>query len=235
MVPGLISAATDLAGDLVRNIKGIRVSQDLFDDLAEEPADVAVAIAAEAATRIPSAASLITRPFDYGTVITYPFMRENWHQTRFSDGLGYGVWYGSLQMATTVFETVFHWHRFVTDSFPAEDRVVRSERRVFAVRGDAILIDLRGKESAFPGLVSRADYRFTHDLGRYLERKEQRGLLVRSARCDGINAAIFRASALSSPRDLCALTYAMNPTEDRVVVERTPGRAWLRIAPSALY
>jgi hypothetical protein len=231
----LISAATDFHGDLVRNIKGIRVSQDLFDDLADDQADLRAAVAAEATTRIPTASGLISRPFDYGTVITYPFVPENWQETRFSDGLTYGVWYGSLGLATTVYETVYHWHRFVTDSFPAENRTIRGERRVFAVRCDAILIDLRGRETAFPALISRTDYRFTHEVGRYLKRQEQNGLLVRSARCDGVNAAILRPGVLANPRDICALTYVMNPTQDRVAVQRKPGRTWLRITPSALY
>jgi RES domain len=230
----LISAAADFHGDLVRNIKGIRVSQDLFDDLADDPADASAAVAAEAATRIPTPSGLITRPFDYGAVITYPFVRENWHATRFSDGLAYGVWYGSLDLVTTVYETVFHWHRFVTDSFPAENRIIRGERRVFRVQCDAILIDLRGRETPFPALINRTDYGFTQQVGRYLKQQEQSGLLVRSARSEGVNAAILRPGALSNPRDVCALTYVMNPTEDRVAVQRTPGRTWLRVRPSAL-
>jgi RES domain len=230
----LISAAADFHGDLVRNIKGIRISQDLFDDLADDPADTSAAVAAEARTRIPTPSGLITRPFDYGAVITYPFLRENWHATRFSDGLTYGVWYGSLDLVTTVYETVFHWHRFVTDSFPTENRIIRGERRVFMVRCDAILIDLRGRETAFPGLINRTDYGFTQEVGRYLKQQEQSGLLVRSARSEGVNGAILRPGVLSNPRDVCALTYVMNPTQDRVTVQRTPGRTWLRITPSAL-
>jgi hypothetical protein len=230
----LISAAVDFHDDVLRNIKSIRVAQDLFDDLADDEADVRAAVAAEAATRIPTATGLITRPFDYGTVITYPFLPANWQVTRYSDGLRYGVWYGALDLVTTVRETVYHWHRFVTDSFPAEDRVIRGERRVFSVRCDAILIDLRGKETAFPGLISRTDYGFTHAVGCYLRQQEQAGLLARSARADGVTAAIFRPAVLANPRDVCLLTYVMNPVQDRVVVERTPGRPWLRLRPSEL-
>ena len=89
----LIREVAAFAGDLVRNIKGVRVSQDLFDDLGADAADRDVAIAAEGATRMPSASPLITRPFDYGAVITYPFVPHNWQATRYSDGLAYGVWY----------------------------------------------------------------------------------------------------------------------------------------------
>jgi hypothetical protein len=231
----LITEVADHHGDLVRNIQTIRVSQDLFDDLSADPADQAAAIAAEAAGRIPSEAPLVTRPFDYGTVITYPFADFNGHATRFSDGLRYGVWYGSLELETTVYETVYHRHRFLQDSFAGENRPIRSERRVFEVRCDAILIDLRGKEAKEKRLLDRRSYAYTQPLGAYLQAQGSNGLLMKSARCEGANAAVFRAEALSRVRDLCHLTYVMNPREDRVIVERTPGKTWLEIRASSLY
>jgi hypothetical protein len=222
----LLRQVADYRGDLVRNIKGIRVSQDLFDDLALDPADRAVAIAAESATRMPSAAPLITRPFDYGTVITFPFVPQNWHATRYSDGLHYGVWYGALELETTVHETLYHWHRFVTDSFALEREIV-GERRVFLVRCEAILIDLR--KAREPRLIDRADYSFTQQLGAYLAQRAQSGLLAPSARGPGIAAAILRPEVLSGVRDLCFLTYRMNPAETSATIERAPGEPWLRI------
>ena len=224
MFEGLVRQVADFRGDLVRNIKGIRVSQDLFDDLAGDDADRQVAIAAETATRIPTAEPLITRPFDYGTVITYPFAPYNWQATRYSDGLEYGVWYGALELETTVYETLFHWHRFVTDSFPL-DRELVGERRVFRVRCEAILIDLR--EAREPRLVDRNDYSFTQRLGRYLWQRAQTGLLAPSARGPGCSAAILRAEALSDVRDLCYLTYRLRGRT--ATVERAPGETWLRI------
>lgn len=226
MFEHLVRQVADYRGDLVRNIKGIRVSQDLFDDLARDSADRDVALAAEGATRLPSAAPLITRPFDYGTVITYPFVPQNWHATRYSDGMHYGVWYGALELETTVRETLHHWHRFVADSFPI-DREITGERRVFQVRCEAILIDLRKAKE--PRLVERNDYRFTQQLGAYLARRAQSGLLAPSARGPGTAAAILRAEALSDVRDVCYLTYRMNPLHDTATVERTLGETWLRI------
>jgi hypothetical protein len=220
----LLRQVADFRGDLLRNIKGIRVSQDLFDDLARDAKDTAVAIAAETATRMPSAAPLITRPFDYGTVITYPFVPQNWHATRYSDGLRYGVWYGALELETTVRETLYHWHRFVSDSFPL-DREIVGERRVFQVRCEAILIDLRRAKE--PRLVERNDYGFTQQLGAYLAQRAQSGLLAPSARGPGTAAAILRPEALSDVRDLCYLTYRMRQGD--ATVERTPGEPWLRI------
>jgi hypothetical protein len=232
--PELITHAVDLHADLVRNIKGIRVSQNLFDDLSDNPDDQAVATAAELASRLPTDAPLLTRPFDYGSALTYPFVAFNGHATRFSDGLEHGVWYGSLELETTVYETVHHWREFLADSFAAEDREIVSERRVFHARCDAILLDLRGKERREKRLIDRRDYRYTQQLGRYLKTQHQNGILVRSARCEGANAAILTARVLSRARDSCFLTYRTNPTKDLLRVERTPGRKWLEIAPSSL-
>ena len=53
----LFSANADFHGDLLRNIPGIRESQDLFDDLSDDPAERAVAIAAEGAGRPPGPSS----------------------------------------------------------------------------------------------------------------------------------------------------------------------------------
>jgi len=230
----LVSANVDFHDDLVRNIPGARASQNLFDDLSSDPADWEVAIAAEGAERIPTAAALITRPFDYGSVISYTFDSAHWQTTRFSDASRYGVWYGALAVETTVFETAWHWYRFVQDSFAGEDREIVTERRVFDVRCDALLIDLRGKEAAYPDLTSRLSYAFTHGVGRYVHEQDLNGLLVRSARCDGTNAAIFKPERLSNVRHRTYLTYRLNAVRDRFVAERTPGRKWLTVAPSTL-
>jgi len=234
MQADLFAANADFHDDLVRNIPGIRKSQSLFDDLSPDPEDWAIAIAAEGAERIPTAAALISRPFDYGTVISYSFDSAHWQATRYSDGTTYGVWYGSLDVETTVYETAWHWYRFVTDSYPAEDREIVTERRVFDVRCDALLIDLRGKETVYPDLVSRESYAFTHQIGRYAYEQGLNGLLAPSARRDGVNAAIFKQERLSNVRDRTFLTYRLNAARDTFVAERTPGRKWIRLAPSSL-
>lgn len=231
----LCSTNADFHGDLVRNIKTIRESQDLFDDLSADPGDRAVAIAAEAEERMPTAAAAITRPFDYGTVLSHSFDPSTWQATRYSDARRFGVWYGAAEVETTVYETVFHWHRFLVDSYATEDRIVTGERRLFDVRCDALLIDLRGKENDFPDLVNRTSYSFTQSLGNFLTDQGANGMLVRSARCNGVNGAIFQQERLSNVRDRMLLTYRCNPAQDACSVERTPGQAWLQIRPSALY
>lgn len=230
----LVDTNVDFRDDLVRNIKTIRAAQDLFDDLSGEADDWQVAAAAEAEERIATHASVITRPFDYGTVIAYSFDASNWQATRFGDGRHYGVWYGSLDVETTVYETVYHWHRFLMDSFPGEDRSITGERRVFDVRCDALLIDLRGKEQGHPELIDRRSYAATQRLGSFLHVQGSNGCLFRSARGAGTNAAIFRAGRLSRVRDRMLLTYRCNPTHDSCRVERASGRAWMQIRPSSL-
>ena len=231
---GIVAALAAYGSDLVRNIKGIRVSQHLFADLSADRADQDIAIAAENATRIASTAPMITRPFDYGTVVTWPFVPHNWQRTRYSDGLAYGVWYGSPELETTVHETVHHWHRFVTDSFAAEDREIVGERRMLDVRCDALLVDLRGREKKEPRLVDRSDYSFAQSLGRYLKDQSQNGVLAASARGKGTIAAILRPEVLSDVREKCFLTYRMRPAIDRVGVERVTGTPWMEIRPSSL-
>ena len=234
MEAALVSTNVDFRGDLVRNIPGIRESQHLFDDLSDDPADWDVAIAAEAASRIPTDAPVITRPFDYGSVISYTFDTSHWQATRFSDGTQYGVWYGSIGLETTVYETAWHWYRFVRDSFPHEDREIVTERRTFDVHCDALLIDLRGKELAYPELTSRTSYAFTQRLGRYVHDQDQNGVLVQSARCDGVNGCLFEQERLSNVRHRAYLTYRLNAVRDTFAAERTRGRKWLALAPSTL-
>lgn len=231
---GLYDTNVDFHDDLTRNIPGVRRAQDLFDDLSDDASDWEIAIAAESAGRLSTPAALITRPFDYGTVVSYSFDSAHWIESRFSDGRSYGVWCGSMDLETTVYETAWHWSRFVRDSYADEDREIVTDRRVFDVRCDAVLIDLRGKESAYPDLLSRTSYAFTQRVGGYMHEQGLNGLLVRSARCDGSNAAIMKAERLSNVRDRMFLTYRFNSTRDELLAERTPGEIWLRLRPSSL-
>jgi RES domain len=229
MYGDLISTVVDFDNQLYRNIKGIRESQSLFDDLGDDE-DVLAAVVAECLDKRPNTSPLISRPFDYGTVITFPLLPVNWEQTRFSNSLAFGVWYGSLEVETTVYETVYHWRRFVLDSFPEEDREIIADRRLFKVRCQGILIDLRGKEGVWPALVNQNSYEFTQGLGDYLHKQRQNGLLVMSARCNGVNTAILNPSVLSNVLDVCYLIYKFNPVHNTVVdVERQPGVTWLQI------
>jgi hypothetical protein len=228
MYADLISTVTVFEDRPYRNIKGVRVTQNLFDDLGEEEEDVLAAAAAESLGKLDPRDPFIRRPFEYD-VIVYPFVHENWQQTRFSDGSRYGVWFGSPEIETTLFETVHHWRKFLLEAYPDEDREIVSDRRVFRTFCQGVLVDLRGKEKAWPALVADG-YEFTQPLGSYLRSQNLNGLLVRSARCGGTNLASFTPDILSNPEDVCYLTYRFNPKRrGSILIERAAGVAWLEI------
>lgn len=230
MFPGLFTHITDFDSLLIRNIKGIRSSQNLFDDLTENNKEHVLASTVADQDYIATSAALITRPFDYGIAITYPYIPQNWQMTRFSNGLRYGVWYGSLEIETTVYETVYHWQRFIKDSFNDYEDAICADRRVFSVNCQGILVDLRHKAAEFPDLLHPQSYALTNEVGNYLFSQQQNGLLVKSARCNGINAAVFQAEILSDVKDMCYLTYEYTPVKQaETIIKRDSKRVWMKI------
>jgi hypothetical protein len=111
------------------------------------------------------------------------------------------------------------------DSFSGETAVIIADRRVIKARCEGILVSLLGKEIDYPALIDPDDYSFTNELGAYIKKQNQNGLLVRSARCQGTNVAAFTPSIFSNVIDHCFLTYIFSPsTKDRIRVEREPGK-----------
>jgi len=227
----LFDKTADFNGQPYRNITTLRESEDLFDDLAGGDEN-ASAIAAEAEMRVKDRSVLrdpkiIHRGFDYTrSIIEYPFKNEPYLFTRFGDGT-FGVWYGSLEMKTTVFETGFHMIK-AERAVEGLDEVVVRERAVYRVKCRAILIDLRGKQKSFPELVAD-NYGFTRQIGQRMNREGHPGLLAPSSRYNGTNIVIFNPEVLSDPRLHCYLTYFFDPLTLKVRVERTVGRTWLKV------
>lgn len=227
----LFDKTADFDGQPYRNVTSLRESEDLFDDLNDGD-EGASAIAAEAEMRVKD--HLIDRfpenfyrSFHYTrSIIDYPFKSEPYLFTRFGDGT-YGVWYGSLEMKTTVFETGFH---MIKAELAVEglDEVVVRERAVYRVRCRAILIDLRGKQKSFAKLLAD-DYGFTQQIGRRMNKEGHPGILVPSARIKGTNLVIFNPDVLSDPRLHCYLTYFFDPLTLNIRVERSVGRTWLKV------
>lgn len=230
MFEGLFDTIDAFDSDVYRNIPSLRVSEDLLDDLSDRRSDRAVGEAlVEATVRRDSAlSSIITAPFTYGVRVGgLPFGSTT---TRFSDGSRYGVWYGSLDLITTVHETVHHWKRRLSAMLRDIDEDVVSERRVYLVHAQGMLVDLRGKHRKFPGLIDKNSYAFTHAVGAYLHDQGMNGLLVASARYrEGTNIAAFRPEVLSAPRHHCYLTYRWKKRSDTVTVERAKGKRWLSL------
>jgi len=229
MFANLITAAVDFNESVFRNIATIIPSEDLLDDLSDSPGARAYGEALVTRQRQGNDqyASVIGRPFIYGVSMA-PDTVCSGMGSRFSDGTKFGVWYGSLAILTTVYETIFHWVRFLTDA-GMETETAIAERRVFKVHASGILIDLRGKEEEFPDLVSD-HYDFTHRLGDYIHRAGQKGLLVQSARdAGGTNMAAFTPDILSDPRHQLYMSYMLENGAVGISLDTYPAGKWLDI------
>jgi hypothetical protein len=221
--------------DWLRNIVSLRTSIDLFADLVAQPADARVLIEHELATKpTREPVPILNRPFEEAALydpiraaIDWPF--EHPCCTRYSDG-SFGVWYGARTLETSILETVHHFRRdTLASQVAARSRSpIYQERRVHRVRCSAILVDLRAQCAEEPRLLDPDDYAYCRGLGAHLRGAALPGLQSRSARhTAGEIAAVFRREVLSDPRDVCYLTYILEPGTGRVDVERTPGKvAW---------
>ena len=223
-------AIADTHDDLFRNIVSLRVSEDLFDDLSDDPGERQAAQNLEMECKPPpfeSNVPIIHRPFEeavWNEAIGYPF--RNWMRSRYSDGT-FGIWYGADQVETTVFETVHHWRQQLLEDVGFNKPGVKIERKLYRIRCDAALLDLRKAVGAYPDLIHPSDYTLTQQIGARMHREGHPGLVSRSTRCEGECYAILNKSVLSNPRQVCYLTYIT--TEKGIAVERTPGENWMTI------
>ncbi|MGL6112372.1 MAG: RES family NAD+ phosphorylase [Rubrivivax sp.] len=221
----------DVRQDLARNIVSLGPSQDLFDDLSDDPAEWLLLQRVEDAVKPPpyrSRTPIIDRPFedaDWFNAIAWPF--KHWQASRFSDG-SYGVWYGSESVETTVYESAYHWFRGLLCDAGFEREAVVAERKVYSVACGAALLDFRQATTDYPELVHRTDYAFTQTVGARIHREGHPGLLIQSARRPtGENIAVFNPGVLSNPRLNCPLTYRLEG--DRIRVEKHLGKAWISL------
>ncbi len=222
----LFSLSRDFREEFQRNIVSLRQSEDLFDDISDgDPALSAIAQRLESALKSNVPTGTIQRGFFYSAPLQYPF--SNITESRYSDGT-FGVLYGSLDLETTVYETVHHMIRCELGVEGISGTIIR-ERAVYLVHCNAILLDLTGKTADFPELISN-DYTFTQQVGKRVSSEGHPGLLVPSARkADGTNVAVFNPSVLSNARVSCYLVYRMDTGRKVVTVEREEGTTWFEI------
>lgn len=221
----------DVRRDVLRNIVSLNASEDLFDDLSDDPASWRTAQAIEDEVKpapYRSQVPVIDRPFEeavWASAIAWPF--RHGQASRFSDG-SFGVWYGSESVETTVWETAWHWYHGLLRDAGFDREGVVAERKVYAVRCDAALLDLRAATGGCPELLHPADYRPAQRVGARIHREGHPGLLVPSVRRPaGENVAVFNPAVLSDPRLECQLSYRLRGS--RIEVEKQPGRRWLRL------
>jgi hypothetical protein len=221
---------TGIKDDLARNIVSLRHSENLFDDLSDNPDDWNIAIRWEQTSKSPrftSSQPVIDRPFEqaeWDSAIGYPF--THWMESRFSNG-NFGVWYGATNIETTVYETAYHWIKKLLADAGFVHNDVRIQRKVYWVKCQAALIDLRAAVQDYPALIDPENYAFTQQIGARLHRERHPGWITRSARCDGDAVGILNASLLSEPRQACFLTYIIDG--DKIRIEKQKGKKWMSI------
>lgn len=224
-------ALSDIHKDVARNIVSLLQSQDLFDDLTDDPAEWLLAQKVEDEIKPPpyrSSTPIIDRPFEdakWFSAIIWPF--KHWQASRFSDGT-YGVWYGSDSIETTVYESAYHWYRGLLSDAGFDRMTVIAERKVYSVACNAALLDFRKAADDHPDLLHPSNYAFCQSVGARIHREGHPGLLTQSVRRPaGENMAIFNADVLSNPRQNCELTYRLE--NDQILVERQPGVVWFKL------
>jgi len=224
-------ALSDIHKDVARNIVSLLQSQDLFDDLTDDPAEWLLAQKVEDEIKPPpyrSSTPIIDRPFEdakWFSAIIWPF--KHWQASRFSDGT-YGVWYGSDSIETTVYESAYHWYRGLLSDAGFDRMTVIAERKVYSVACNAALLDFRKAADDHPDLLHPSNYAFCQSIGARIHREGHPGLLTQSVRRpSGENMAIFNADVLSNPRQNCELTYRLE--NDQILVERQPGLVWFKL------
>jgi hypothetical protein len=221
---------------LIRNIISLRVSEDLFNDLSDNPEDWLVAQRYETGAKPHNHISkdlagceppVIDRPFEeaaWFAAIGFPF--KSWMASRYSDG-SFGVWYGADTVETSVYETVHHWRsRLLRDAgfeqmvIAGDRESITGDRRIYGVRCDAALVDLRPRALGCQALIDPESYHFTQPIGARLKTEGHPGLITLSARCDGNVYAVLNPDVLSNPKILSYLTYRL--TRQGVQVSNGP-------------
>jgi len=219
----------DVHQDLMRNIVSIRDSQNLYDDLSDDPDEWTLAQQVEDEVKPPpyrSSMPVIHRPFEdaeWFNAIAWPF--DHWQSSRFSDG-SFGVWYGCNSVEASVYESAYHWYRWLLSDAGFEKSAVIGERKIYSVTCDAALLDFRGLVADFPELSHKTDYSYAQSVGSRIHREGHPGLVIPSVRyTGGENYVVFNPDVLSNPKFNCQLTYRVEGNE--IIVEKNPGTTWL--------
>jgi len=211
-----------LKADLYRNLA--KAPDKPFDDLADD--DESFDLAEVAINRAQSASAPGREFLDdpvYHLAIGRSFESASSLSTRYGDGT-FSVWYGSMNDSTTIFETAYWMIRIERAIGNISQRVTR-QRDIYRVHCEAILVDLTVQKEQFVELTG-ADYHFTGQIGRRIQRERHPGLLAPSAREDGgVNAAIFTTRVLSNPRLYQQLQYQLDPKTLIVTVSPQPADA----------
>jgi hypothetical protein len=182
----------------------------VFDDLAQDKDDLAVAFLLESATNdrlgtLSGRLSLL--PPDEvvqgpgATLVMGAFLHADPAGGRFTDHR-LGAWYASLDVDTAIAETVFHSTRRLRMSEGAFPTSI--QMRALAARIDCALIDLRGQKRARADLYDPDDYAASRAFGASLRWPKSgegvNGIAYDSVRRnDGVNVCVYKPSLVRLP------------------------------------
>lgn len=212
----LLDKLTNFESTVLRNITGYKSDLSEFNDLSDEPNDWKKA---QALSKENFSQKLNKNNMAY-EAIEYIFDQDSWLPSRFSDG-SFPVWYGSLELDTTFFETGFHWkYTLLADAgFLKKEFSIYAIRTVFKTECVSPLIDLREKAKDYPFLIQPNvnQYQQTQTLGLKLS-KGFPGLITLSARKpSGINVAVFNKIILQNPKHYSDYLYEISPDNSQQI------------------
>lgn len=205
-----------------RNIQCVRQNFDEFDDLTNDPATKRFAH------------QLVNNKINANkneyNAISFIFAQQSWLPSRFSNG-SYPVWYGTAQLETSFYETLYHWKKRFIDApqgfDSAKNQPIKTSRTVFTVNCHAALIDLRTKATQENKLIhpDPSSYFYTQKLGERIQKEGHPGLITRSARIiTGENIVIFKKNILSNAEHYHDYVYEYNSIIKETVVKESGSR-----------
>lgn len=193
----LISKLTFFSSTTYRNTIGFSEKDDTnyFDDLTDNKEEM---VAANFISNHLSYVGRLTEENLFYNAVDYVFQRGSWAPSRYGDG-SFPIWYSSVEIETSFFETVFHWKNSILSDAnfaPLSKNPIYMTRTIFDVQCQGDLVDLRGKETSYPWLLSD-DYQECQNIGARLHTQGFPAILSPSARKQrGNNVAVMQKTVL---------------------------------------
>jgi len=213
MMP-VFNEIVEVNAEVYRNMIGIDSVFDEFDDLSSD------AITKKYAHQITTSSS--NQLSSHDQAIDYIFRQAAWLPTRFGTGQ-YPVWYASMDLITSFYETLYHWKRIYLEkpSFKVTPKIIKTIRSVYTVECRAALIDLRNKSKEYPELVHPDPecYEITQKWGLRMHKEGYPGFLTYSARqTDGENVVVFKDKILTNAKHYHDYIYEYNMVSEQEIV-----------------
>lgn len=212
-----LTALHEYQGDVFRNIQGINIGFDEFDDLTDDQESLAYAH-----QKASSHSDASKNNVQYNA-IDFVFSQRKNSPSRFSDG-SHPVWYSSVTIETSFHETLYHWRRVFIDSpqFTAiESDTIRAIRSVFSVHCRAAVLDLRQQSAEDTRLIDPdpENYPYTQQIGARINEEGHPALITSSARHEGgENVVVFNKNVLSRPGHYNDYIYEYNISTQSTIV-----------------